>query len=175
MTAETAPHYFTLTEEAVIGYRTEAKMNPPLRTDQDVAAIRIGLADGTIDAVATDHAPHSTLEKDVEFDQAANGIIGLETSLPLTLDLVRSGVISLTRLVEIMSVNPARILGVPGGSLSPGQPADLTIIDLHERWICNPDKFHSLSRNTPFSGREMIGRTVLTMMDGRITWNEKAR
>ena len=171
VTAETAPHYFTLTEEAVVGYRTEAKMNPPLRTARDVAAVRAALADGTLDAAATDHAPHSVLEKDVEFDQAAFGIVGLETALPLTLDLVREGLIDLTRAVELLSTRPAAILGVPGGSLRPGVEADLTVIDPGCVWEVDPTVFHSKGRNTPFTGRRMTGRAVLTLVAGRTTHN----
>jgi dihydroorotase len=129
VTAETTPHYFTLTEEAVQGYNTNAKMNPPLRSEADRQAVLQGLADGTFDAVATDHAPHSSLEKDVEFDLAANGVIGLETAVPLTLELVRQGVIDEQRFVRLLSVNPARILHVPGGSLAAGGPADVSVID----------------------------------------------
>lgn len=129
VTAETTPHYFTLTDEAVQDYNTNAKMNPPLRTEADRKAIQAALTDGTIDAIATDHAPHSKLEKEVEFDLAANGIIGLETSVSLTLALLREGVIDAGRFVELLSVNPARILGVQGGSLAAGVPADVTVID----------------------------------------------
>jgi len=167
ITAETAPHYFSLTEEAVIGYRTEAKMNPPLRTQKDVEAIRQGLADGTLDAIATDHAPHSELEKEVEFDQAAFGIVGLETSLSLTLNLVREGYLSLSRAVELMSANPAKILGVPGGTLTPGQAADLTLIDLDSTWTVKASEFKSLGRNTPFEGFTMKGQAVLVMVAGK--------
>lgn len=166
VTAETAPHYFTLTEEAVTGYNTHAKMNPPLRGDKDRLAIRAGLADGTIDAIATDHAPHSVLEKDSEFDFAANGIIGLETSLGLSLKLVEQGVLSLNTLIEKMSINPARILGLPVG-LKPGHPADITIIDLHHDWTVNSKEFKSLSRNTPFDGYKLTGRAVMTMINGK--------
>ncbi|MFH1091102.1 MAG: dihydroorotase [Pseudomonadota bacterium] len=171
VTAETAPHYFTLTEAAVAGYRTEAKMNPPLRSAQDVAAIKEGLADGTIDAVATDHAPHSMMEKDVEFDLAANGIVGLETALALTLELVNQKVLSLRRVVELLSQAPARILGLPGGNLKPGQEADLTVIDLNRRWRVEPSEFKSKGRNTPFTGLNLVGRAVLTMLRGRPTYN----
>ncbi|MEE4243208.1 MAG: dihydroorotase, partial [Desulfopila sp.] len=122
VTAETAPHYFTLTDDAVDGYNTNAKMNPPLRSATDREAVRLALADGTLDAIATDHAPHSELEKEVEFSTAANGIIGLETALPLTLALVREGYISAVKMIELMSTNPAAILGVTGGSLAPGKP-----------------------------------------------------
>lgn len=169
-TAETAPHYFTLTEEAVADYDTRAKMNPPLRTADDLAAIREGLADGTLDAIATDHAPHSDLEKDVEFDLAANGIIGLETSVPLTLALVREGVISPTRMIELLAANPARILGVIGGTLAPGAPADLTVIDPELQFSYEPDSVVSKSRNSPFLGWQMQGRAVLTLLAGRPTF-----
>ena len=134
VTAETAPHYFSLTETAVQEYRTAAKMNPPLRTDRDVEAIRAGLADGTLDVIATDHAPHSVMEKATPFDQAAFGIVGLETALPLTLDLVRTGSLSLTQAVTALSLNPAKILGVNGGTLQRGRPADLTVIDPERTW-----------------------------------------
>ena len=169
VTAETAPHYFTLTEEAVDRYNTRAKMNPPLRTADDVAAIIEGLADGTIDAIATDHAPHSELEKDLEFDRAANGIIGLETALPLALELVRQGKISEGRLVQLMSANPARILGVPGGTLQPGSVADLTVVDPQLNFCYTKEDVVSKSKNSPFLGRSFTGRAVLTMLGGRIT------
>lgn len=166
VTAETAPHYFTLTEEAVKGYNTHAKMNPPLRSLRDRQAIMDGLSDGTIDAIATDHAPHSILEKDVEFDLAANGIIGLETSLGLSLKLVEQNVLSLHSLIEKMSVNPSRILGLPVG-LKPGNPADITIIDLNQEWTVKASEFRSLSRNTPFDGYRLKGRAVATLVSGR--------
>ena len=168
VTAETAPHYFCLTDEAVIGYRTNAKMNPPLRSRRDVEAVQAGLADGTIDTIATDHAPHSLLEKDVEFDQAAFGIIGLETALPLTLNLVRQGILTLSQAVTVMSLNPATILGIPGGTLRPGQPADVTVVDLEMEEIVDPNRFQSASRNTPFQGWALKGKAVLTITDGKI-------
>jgi len=173
VTAETTPHYFTLTDEAVQGYNTNAKMNPPLRSESDRQAIRQGLADGTFDAVATDHAPHSALEKEVEFDLAANGIIGLETSLPLSLALVRDGVISEQRLVELLSVNPARILKVAGGSLAPGQPADVTVIDPELEFDYTLESVVSKSRNSPFLGWKMKGRAVMTMVGGRVMFDLK--
>lgn len=169
VTAETAPHYFTLTEEAVGDYDTLAKMNPPLRSAADRAAIRAALADGTLDAIATDHAPHSDLEKELEFDLAANGIIGLESSLPLSLALVREGVITPLRLVELLSANPARILGVPGGRLAVGEPADLTIIDPRRKFIFRAAELKSRSHNSPFLDWEMEGRAILTILAGRIT------
>jgi len=172
VTAETAPHYFSLTEEAVIFYNTAAKMNPPLRTKRDVAAIIKGLADGTLDVIATDHAPHSILEKDVEFDQAANGIIGLETAVPLTLNLVRENRIDEKRMVELLSVNPAKILRVAGGSLKPGNPADVTVIDPNRRFIYSEEAIVSKSRNSPFLGSSLTGKAVLTIMGGRVTFND---
>jgi len=168
LTAETAPHYFTLTDEAVIGYDTHAKMNPPLRTEQDRQAIRKALEDGTLDAIATDHAPHSVLEKEVEFDEAANGITGLETALPLSLALVREGVISPQRLVELMSVLPARILGVPGGSLAVGEVADITVIDPEAMFTFTAEESLSKGKNSPFIGWELQGRAVMTLVGGRV-------
>ncbi|MEZ4527801.1 MAG: dihydroorotase [Desulfobacterales bacterium] len=169
VTAETAPHYFTLTEAAVEGYNTHAKMNPPLRTEKDRQAVRQALADGTIDAIATDHAPHSVLEKEVEFDRAANGIIGLETSLSLSLALVRDGILTLTQLIEKMAKNPARILGIECG-LQVGMRADITLIDPEKIWTVKPEAFQSRSRNTPFAGWEMKGKAVLTMSGGEIIY-----
>ncbi len=171
VSAETTPHYFTLTEEAVEDYNTNAKMNPPLRTEQDRLAIRQGLADGTFDAIATDHAPHSILEKEVEFDMAANGIIGLETALPLTLALVRDGVITERQLVELMSVNPANILGLKAGSLTTGAEADITIINPDLQFHFLKDQVVSKSKNSPFLGWKLQGRAVLTMVGGRVTHN----
>jgi len=171
VTAETTPHYFTLTEEAVNAYDTNAKMNPPLRTERDRQAIRQGLADGTFDAIATDHAPHSILEKEVEFEAAANGIIGLETSLPLSLSLVREGVIDEQRLVELLSVHPAAILGLEAGSLSVGAQADVTIIDPDLPFHYTEDQVVSKSKNSPFLGWKLQGRAVLTMVGGRITYS----
>jgi dihydroorotase len=169
VTAETAPHYFTLTEEAVAEYDTRAKMNPPLRTEADRQAVRQALADGTLDAIATDHAPHSILEKEVEFDQAANGIIGLETALPLSLRLVADGVLPLTDLIAKLTVAPARVLGLPCG-LIPGAAADITVIDPQRTWTVDAECFASLSRNCPFDGWPVTGRAVLTMVDGRIVY-----
>jgi dihydroorotase len=172
VTAETAPHYFSLTDEAVRGYNTNAKMNPPLRSEVDRRVIIEALADGTFDAVATDHAPHSVLEKDIEFDLAANGIIGLETALPLALALVSDGVLSAGRLVELFSVNPARILGVVGGSLAIGGPADVTVIDPRKRFVYAEETIVSKSRNSPFLGQELTGKAVLTICGGRISHAE---
>ncbi|MDX9835709.1 MAG: dihydroorotase [Desulfobulbus sp.] len=170
VTAETAPHYFTLTDEAVSGYDTNAKMNPPLRSAADREAVCAALADGTLDAIATDHAPHSILEKETEFDVAANGIIGLETAVPLTLALVRDGVIGARRMVELMAVNPAAILGLDAGSLGAGAPADLTIIDPEREFVYTADQVVSKSRNTPFIGWRLKGRAVLTMVGGEVRY-----
>lgn len=172
VTAETAPHYFTLTEEAVQGYDTHAKMNPPLRTERDRQAIRAALADGTLDAIATDHAPHSVLEKEVEFNLAANGIVGLETSLPLSLALVRDGVISPLRLVELMSSAPAAILGVAGGTLRSGAVADVTVIDPQRVFTFNAAASLSLGKNSPFDGWQLQGKAVMTLLAGRVTFSD---
>jgi dihydroorotase len=172
VTAETAPHYFTLTEESVKEYKTNTKMNPPLRSGHDREAVCQALADGTIDVIATDHAPHSSIEKEVEFDKAANGIIGLETSVSLALKLVENGVINMARLVEKMSTNPAHILGIETGLLV-GRPADITIIDPERSYRVNADSFRSLSRNTPFDGWDMKGKAVLTMVGGKIVYQDQ--
>ncbi len=173
VTAETAPHYFLLTEKAVMNYDTNAKVYPPLRTAKDRDAIRQGLADGTIDVIASDHAPHSSVEKDVEFNAAANGLIGLETSLPLGLKLVEMGILSLKDLIAKMSINPARILKLAHVGLKPGGPADLTIIDMQKEFIVDVDTFCSKSRNTPFNGWQLKGKTVLTMVGGKIVFDDQ--
>ena len=173
VTAETAPHYFSITDGAVKEYNTNAKMYPPLRSDQDREAVCQGIADGTIDVIATDHAPHSFIEKQVEFDRAANGIIGLETSVSLSLKLVENGVISMAALVEKMSTNPARILGLENNLLI-GRPADITIIDPERSYRVNADNFKSLSRNTPFDGWDMKGKAVLTMVGGKIVYQDES-
>ena len=173
VTAETAPHYFTLTDEAVKDYDTNTKMYPPLRTQADLEAIRKGMADGTLDAIASDHAPHSSIEKMVEFDQAANGIIGLETALPLALKLVHDRVISMARLVELMATGPARILGRDYG-LHTGQPADVTLMAPELAFAVDVERFESLSRNSPFDGWEVKGRAVMTIVGGRVV-HELAR
>ncbi len=169
VTAETAPHYFTLIDADVGAYNTHAKMNPPLRSEKDREAVIQGLADGTIDVIATDHAPHSSLEKDLEFDLAANGIIGLETSVPLSLKLVASGALSMSDLIRKMSKNPARILNLTR-EIRPGAIADLTIIDPNAAYRINAENFRSRSRNTPFDGWEAIGKPVFTIVAGEIVW-----
>lgn len=170
VTAEAAPHHFTLTEEAVEGYNTNAKMNPPLRSAADLEAIKEGLGDGTIDAIATDHAPHHRDEKEIEFDRAANGVVGLETALSLTLRLVEEGVLSLSEAVRRLTVNPACILGLPYGTLSPGVAADVAIIDPERKWRMVARDLHSKSKNTPFEGWEMKGKAVVTIVGGRIVY-----
>jgi dihydroorotase len=170
VTAEATPHHFSLTEEAVGDYDTNAKMNPPLRPRADVEAVIDGLRDGTIDAIATDHAPHHRDEKEVEFESAAHGIVGLETALPLCLRLVREHGVALDTLVRALSSNPARILGVPGGSLADGAVADLTVIDPECAWRVDPQAFHSMSRNTPFGGWSMTGAARATIVGGRVVW-----
>ncbi|MBN2179644.1 MAG: dihydroorotase [Deltaproteobacteria bacterium] len=171
VTAETAPHYFTLTDEALKEFSTNYKMYPPLRKNEDVEAIKEGLKDGTIDAIASDHAPHSSIEKDVEFEYAANGIIGLETSLSASLILVKENVLSLSQLIEKMSTNPSGILKIPGGTLKAGSNADITVIDLQKKWIVKADTFRSKSRNTPFEGRKFRGRAVLTIVGGNVKYS----
>jgi dihydroorotase len=141
-----------------------------LRTQSDVEAVRQGLADGTIDVIATDHAPHHRDEKEVEFDQAANGIVGLETALPLALRLVAEAQIPLERIVAALTVNPARVLNLPHGTLSVGAAADVTVVDPQRRWTVEAARFRSKSRNTPFEGMEMHGQAVLTMVGGRVVW-----
>jgi dihydroorotase len=169
VTAEAAPHHFSLTDEAVADYDPNTKMCPPLRAAEDRDAIRQGLADGTIDAIASDHAPQSSIEKCVEFDQAQNGIIGLETSLGLALQLVHEGILPLPRLIELMACNPARILGVACG-LNTGMPADITIFDPERKRTVVAGDFMSKSRNTPFGGWELKGQAVATIVDGQVVF-----
>ncbi len=170
VTCETAPHYFSLTDDAVRGYDTSAKMNPPLREADDVAAIKTGLFDGTIDAIATDHAPHHLDEKDVEFNLALNGIIGLETALPLALKLVGEKVLDLKGLVEKMSLNPAKILGLDRGTLKPEAIADITVIDPEQEWTVTPEGLASKSKNSPWLGAKMKGAAVYTIVAGKVVY-----
>ena len=175
VTAETAPHYFTLDHSAVEGYNTNAKMNPPLRTSLDVEEIKKGLADGIIDAIATDHAPHHTLVKEVEFDHAAFGIIGLETALPLTLNLVREKVLSFPEAVKKLSLNPAMILGIEGGMIKKGARADLSVIDPEMEFILKKEDILSKSKNSPFIGKTLKGRNIFTMVGGKIVWSRDSK
>jgi dihydroorotase len=171
VTCEVTPHHLTLTDEACARYDTATKCNPPLRGAGDVEAVREGLRDGTVDAVATDHAPHSAVEKDVEFEQAAFGMIGLETAVPLVLELVRAGLLTPAAFVTRLSEGPAAVFGLPGGTLAEGRAGDVTVIDPDVEWTCDTGALHSRSRNTPFSGRRMRGRAALTVVGGRIVFS----
>lgn len=172
VTAEVCPHHLTLTEDAVEGYNTNAKMNPPLRTAVDVAALIEALRDGTIDVIATDHAPHHYDEKEREFADAPNGIVGLETALGVILTkLVHAGLLDLPTLVERLAVAPARIFHLPGGSLAPGAPANVTVFDPARRWTVDPSVFLSKGRNTPYGGWTLTGRTICTVVDGQVVYH----
>jgi len=171
ITAATSPQYFTLSDEAVSGYNTHAKMNPPLRSCDDVQAVSQGLSDGTIDVIASGHAPHSSIEKEVEFDLAADGIVGLETSVSLTLRLVERGILSLNDFIAKMATHPSRILGLESG-IRIGAPADITIIDLEKTYTLDSSNFQSLGRNTPFENWQMKGKAVLTMVNGQVVYEE---
>ena len=173
VTAEACPHHFSLTDEAVRSYNTNAKMNPPLRTDEDVQAIKEGLQDNTIDIVATDHAPHAIQEKQLEFDEAPFGIIGLETAFPLTLSLVEEGTLTLEQAIAKLTREPARVFDLPYGTLVPGVEADLTLIDLNATWVVDTARLHSLSRNTPFAGWTMKGRVVKTFVGGIVVYDRE--
>ena len=177
VTAETAPHYFTLTEECCVTYDTNTKMNPPLRAQEDVAAIKDALADGTIDAIATDHAPHSRHDKDVEFDKAAFGIIGLETAIGLSVsELVEKNILDWSALIMRLSSAPARILGLKGGSLEKGAVADITIIDPLKSWVFEEKDIASKSRNSPFIGWKMKGLVTEVFLNGKAVFgNGKLR
>jgi dihydroorotase len=171
VTAEVTPHHLLLTEEAVRGFDSNTKMNPPLRTKRDVEVLLEALIDGTIDCIATDHAPHAASEKEGEYDLAAFGIVGLETAVGLMLDrLVKPGALPLATLVARLSRDPARLLGLPGGSLAAGAPADVTILDLEAGWTIDPARFQSKSRNSPFGGWAITGRPWKTIVGGRIVW-----
>lgn len=168
VSAEVCPHHFTLTSDDIPGNDANYKMNPPLRTRRDLEALREGLADGTFEVISTDHAPHSAEEKSKGLIRAPFGITGLETSCALTYtELVKGGVITLMQMAEKMSFNPAKILGVPGGSLRAGAPADIAVFDFRTPWRINPDDFLSKGKNTPFAGREVYGRCIYTFVGGR--------
>jgi dihydroorotase len=171
VTAEASPHHLVLTDEVVDGYRTEAKMNPPLRSAADVAAVRAGLADGSLDTIATDHAPHHYDEKEAAFADAPNGIVGLETAVGLILTrVVGEGVIDLATMVERMSCQPARAFRLPGGTLREGSVADVTVLDLGAEWIVDSAAFLSKSRNTPFDGWKLKGAPRYTIVGGALVW-----
>lgn len=172
VSAEATPHHLTLTDEAVRGYRTEAKMNPPLRSAADRAAVRDALVEGVIDCIATDHAPHHYEDKEREFDDAPFGVVGLETALGVcNRELVLSGRLDLAELIQRLSCRPAQIAGLPAGTLAEGAVADVVVFDPDERWVCNPDEFRSLSRNTPFAGQELVGRVAMTWVGGRSVYD----
>ena len=173
VTCEVTPHHFTLTEEAVRGYDVNAKMGPPLRTADDVKAMKEGLADGTIDAIATDHAPHHIDDKNVEFNVAANGLVGLETALPLALNLVREGVLTLSQTISCLTDRPAKALSIPRGTLTKGAIADLTLIDPDYQWTLDATQMKTKARNTPFDGWELTGAAMLTMREGTITFQRE--
>jgi dihydroorotase len=172
VTAEATPHNFTLTDDIVKSFDTNLKVSPPLRTRKDVEAIKKGLKDGTIDAIATDHAPHAVEEKESEFDYAPFGMIGLETAVGLVAtELVGKGILTWPQAVNALSTNPAKILNIPGGTFEVGAPADITVIDPSLEWVVDPDKFKSLSRNTPFAGWKLRGKPVMTIVDGNIAYS----
>ncbi|MBI5025324.1 MAG: dihydroorotase [Nitrospirae bacterium] len=168
ITAETCPHYFTLTEEAVIGYNTNTKVKPPLRTSEDIAAIKEGLSDGTIDVIATDHAPHHIDDKFREFDTAPFGISGLETALSLSLKLVEEGILDLKQFIMKISLNPSKIIGIKSGTLREGADADIVIVDINREFTVDPEKFASMGKNTPFEGWVLKGMAVMTICKGKI-------
>ncbi len=171
VTAEVTPHHLTLTEEAVDEYNTNAKMNPPLRTEEDVAALREALAEGVIDCIATDHAPHALEEKETTFDDAPFGIVGLETAVGvLWTELVHKANFPVMRLVEAMSTKPCQILGLDGGTLREGSRADITVIDPNAEWVVQPEKFRSKGKNTPYAGWTLKGKVVMTICNGQIVF-----
>jgi dihydroorotase len=171
VTAEVTPHHLTLSDEAALGYDTNTKVAPPLRSAADVAACRAALADGTLDAIATDHAPHAQHEKEQEFTEAPSGMIGFETAAAVVLDLVRNEEITPLELMRRLSANPARILGRPGGSLAVGEPADVVVLDPDQRWTYDPAKGYSKSSNSPWAGAKLTGRVVATLVDGRLVYH----
>ena len=172
VSGEVTPHHFTLTDEAVKTYDTNTKMNPPLRTASDVEALRRALKDGTIEVIATDHAPHSFDEKQVEFQFAPFGIVGLETAIGLTItELVSTGVLSLKQMVEKFSTNPRRILRLPPIKIAEGERANLTMIDPSLQWVVDPSTFRSKSKNTPFGGRKLTGKSFGIINNGEVFWN----
>jgi len=170
VTAEACPHHFLLTEDAVREFNTNAKMNPPLRSRQDREAIKAGLKDGTIDVIATDHAPHAAFEKEQEFDAAPFGIVGLETAWGLAMRLVAEGVLTVEQVVAALTVQPARAFGLAKGTLAVGADADVTIVDPDSNWAVDPEQFKSKGRNTPFAGWKLKGRVVSTLVGGRVVY-----
>jgi len=171
VTCEVTPHHLLLTDESVVGYDTDCKVNPPLREQSDVQAVRAALADGTIDSIVTDHAPHSSLEKDCEFESAAPGMIGLELALGLVLELVRSEELPLPRMIDALSTRPAQIMGITPPSLRAGELAELVLVDPRARWRPETAALRSKSRNTPFMKRELVGKVLLTMAGGSVAYD----
>ena len=174
VTAEVTPHHLLLTHEALFGYDTACKVNPPLREQSDVDALVAALADGTLDCIATDHAPHSPLEKECEFAEASPGMIGLELCVPLLLGIVRSGRLSLARFVEALTTSPARVVGLPAPRIADGARADLVLIDPEAKWTIDPARLRTKSKNTPFLKREVQGRVEMTIVEGRVVFEEGA-
>jgi len=172
ITAEASPHHLTLTEECVRTYDTAFKMSPPLRTEKDVEALRDGVKTGLIDAIATDHAPHGVIDKAVEFSEASNGIIGLQTAVPVTFQLVNDGIVSLDRWVESLTLAPAKLLKLPLGTLRVGSAADLTLLDPKREWSFTPEMNRSKSQNSPFFGSKLTGKVLLTLVGGEIKFEE---
>jgi dihydroorotase len=174
VTCEATPHHFTLTDEIIRTFDTNAKVNPPLRTKRDVEAVKRGLRDGTIDCIATDHAPHSIEEKEVEFDFAPPGLVGSETALGLVItELVSKRILSWTQAIAKLTINPARVLNLGGGRIKRDSPADITIIDPKTSWVVDPSEFHSKSKNSPFGGRKLKGRAWITIVEGEIVHRVK--
>jgi dihydroorotase len=173
ITAEVTPHHLILTQDAVRQWDTSTKVNPPLRARKDVEALQKALGDGTIDVIVSDHAPHGLVDKNVEYEQADSGISGLETLVGLSLMLVNQGTISLETMVRKLSVNPARILGIPGGSLAPGQPADVTILDANRVWKVDIRDFRSRGKNNPFAGWTLKGRVSMTLVGGQVVYRSE--
>jgi len=171
VTCEAAPHHFILTDDKLESLNANCKMNPPLRTDDDVAAIREGLADGTIDAIATDHAPHAGWEKELEIDIAPFGVVGLETALGVAMLLVDEKVLTLSGMIALLTCRPAKIFNLPGGSLKKGFPADVCVFDPDKKWVVDPRSFLSRGKNSPFTGMELKGKNALTLVGGRIVYN----
>lgn len=172
VTAEASPHHLTLNEESVRGYNTNFKMAPPLRGEKDVEALRKALAEGCVDMIATDHAPHGLIDKALEYDQAANGILGLQTAVPITLSLVHDGIVPLKRWVESLTILPARLLNLPYGTLRVGREADITVLDPDATWVLGADQILSKSRNSPFLGTQLRGRVRATVIGGRIAFEQ---
>jgi dihydroorotase len=174
ITCDTCPHYFSLNDEATLGFDTNTKVNPPLRGKEDVAAIKEGLKNNTIDIIATDHAPHESTSKDVEFDIASFGISGSETAFALSLALVREGVVTLPELLRKFTVNPAKLLGLPYGQIAPGKAADLIIFNLDAEWKVDRNSFLSKGKNTPFHGWKLKGKNLLTIVEGKVVYKDKS-